>query len=817
MWDIKEFIIDKNESLVIHEGQKTAIGHLIIDSRDIMYAANALFFAIKGNVRDGHDFVGNAYAQGVRNFVVSNAKVLESFQDVNYILTDDVVGCMQRIAAMHRSLFKNIKIIAITGSNGKTVVKEWLSILLSRKYNVVKTPGSFNSQIGVPLSVWAINEDHEVGIFEAGISKVDEMDKLEQIIQPQLGILTNLGDAHAAGFANNAEKLKEKLLLFKHCSHLVFNGDDDKIYNGVSTFCPHTSFLSWGYKSHNSVLLLNAELTKEASKIQLRFKEKIHTYSFSSTNNLFFENLMHCITMALHLGIDDDQIDACLADLDAIEMRLSLAEGRDGSLIVNDSYTNDRNALIIALSFLEKHAGNRKKIILLSELELDASESHQNIVDIIKKYHPHLVIFVGEQWKNLDLSSLDFEVRLFDTTESVLSFAPELDVTNAIVLIKGQRKYHLEDLHFLLTRQSHSVALQIDLGAIEHNLSAFASLLHKDTRIMPIIKASAYGAGSEEIAKVLQHKGVYALGVAFADEGIQLRKAGITLPIVVLNADAQSFQSIYDYKLEMEVYSLTHLSQILSWKNGLLTANKIHLKLDTGMSRLGFRDEDLEALSTVLRQQALNIASIFSHLSSSEDPHDDDFSHLQAQRFEAMYERLCTVIGSRPKRHLLNSSGIIRFPEYHYELVRLGLGLYGIDSTDVLKNKLEKVHTLVARIIQTKWLQPNDYIGYNRRHKVEKAMKIGILNIGYADGFMRACGNGNYAVMCKGQEVKIVGSVCMDLSMIDLTEHTEAVEGDEVIIFGKEISIEVMADACKTIPYEILCRIAPRIKRQYVR
>lgn len=809
MQDISLYKERFNDRLILNNPNLCKVKHLAIDSRNILYPSQTLFFAIKGNVRDGHEYISKVYDQGVRNFVISDVKKLSAYNDVNYIVTEDVVGCLQEFAQQHREEFPDLKTVAITGSNGKTIVKEWLSILLSKKFKVVKSPKSYNSQIGVPLSVWQINSDHEIGIFEAGISERGEMESLAQIIQPQIGILTNIGDAHQSAFSSKREKLIEKLKLFTKSKTIIYNGDDELIDEEIKKKYNEDQLINWGYKNHNMYQIIFKDEVEKDTQLKLSNHGKEINLQFSALSNVFFENVMHTVIAALTCGLAISDIEEGLNGLESPDMRLNISEGRDGILLVNDSYTLDLSALKIAVDFTNKHSANRKKYLILSEESIPLQS--KEILSYVSDQGFEKIYLIGTSWGK------DFKdnIHLFDSADKLLMSLENEDFENGIILIKGARIHGLEKVVNFLSFQSHSVSLDIDLNAIENNLSAFASLLSAGTEIIPIIKASAYGSGSDEVAKILQHKGVKALGVAFADEGVRLRKIGITIPIIVLNPDEGSYGPLSDYKLDFEVYSIDQLNSILKWKNGKLTGNKIHIKLDTGMSRLGFQAGDIAELKNIIKENKLNIGSIFSHLSSSEDSEDDGFSHLQAKRFLDMYGELCTVINYKPMRHLLNSSGIIRFPEYHFEAVRLGLGLYGIDSTEILKGKLEKVHTLKARVIQIKKVKAGDYIGYNRRHKVESDMTIGILNIGYADGFVRLCGNSRYEVLIQNSFVKIIGNICMDLSIVDITNQHHIKVNDEVIIFGQYHPIEKMAEVCQTIPYEILCRIAPRVKRNY--
>lgn len=810
MFRLGELGLLEGEQRTLNPMVSDAFSHLVTDSRNILYPSSSLFFAIKGQIHDGHRFIAAAYKQGVKNFVVSDGTALEGLTEFNAVITDDVVAFMQRIAVAHRNRFPQLTVIGITGSNGKTVVKEWLSALLSRVYATVKTPKSYNSQIGVALSVWGISQEHEVAVLEAGISECGEMERLQRMIQPQIGIFTNLGDAHESGFPDRKTKLDEKLRLFREAACLVYRGDDEAVKEGIERSGFKGVHCNWGYESHNALRITKTE--DNGDELSLEWKGRSLKVQLPSHNKMFFENAMHCICTGLWLNVPFATIEDSISSWQGLEMRLQLTAGKNDCLVVNDSYTNDLQALAAALDFSDKHKGQKHSLIILSEMEHAVQHPTNEIFSLIAASKADEVWLAGNHWQ---VDHLPENTRLFSDTQSLISYLQSHEPQHAIILVKGSRKFGFERVYNLLSSQSHTVSLEIDLAAIEHNLSTYGSMLQSSTRLMPIIKASAYGAGSEEIAKLLQHKGVYALGVAFADEGAALRKAGITLPITVLNADSGSFQMLLDHRLDLEIYSLAQLREFIQFRQGALHSLGINLKLDTGMSRLGFREEDLDELLSILRQYKLNIISIFSHLSSSEDEADDVFTHLQARRYLDYYARIVAVLGYQPKKHLLNSAGIVRFPEYHFDLVRLGLGLYGIDTSGVAQNKLEKVHTLKARVIQIKKLQAGDYVGYNRRHKVESPMTMGVLNIGYADGFMRRCGNSRYEVMIRGTKVPVIGNVCMDLSMVDLSHAPHVQEGDDVILFGKELPIESMAEICETIPYEILCRIAPRIQRRY--
>jgi Alr-MurF fusion protein len=799
----------EDEQLIIHDAAYNTIYRIAYDTRTITQGEGTVFVAIKGQLHDGHQYIDQAYKMGVKIFIISDKHALDGYDDVNYLLCTDTIRSLQRLVLSYKSKYPSLLCIGITGSNGKTMVKEWLANMLAKKYQIVKTPKSYNSQLGTALSIWGINEDHEIGIFEAGISASGEMIHLQKLIDPQVGILTNIGSAHDTGFENKAQKLVEKLVLFKNAHFLIFNGDDDFLHAGIKNNLPNIHHLSWGRKNHNAVQILSAENDAE---LKLKFNNHDYHFTLSQTSAIYFENVMQCIVAALHFEVQEDQIQHSISDIEFSDISLHLVEGKDGCAIINDAYTNDINALKIALDFLKKHGTHTKRILVLSELEQASRHAEKDVLDLLKLYDLDQIILVGEKWIKYPLANY---IQLSNTKEAI-QYLSDSDISDATILIKGARRFKFEQIHAALSIQSHSVSLEVDMAALEHNLGVYASITSPGVGIVPIIKASAYGTGSVEVAKLMQYKGVFGIGVAFADEGKELRQAGITIPIIVLNSDENSYDDIHDYNLEVEVYGTKKLESILSWQNGKLAKTRLHLKLDTGMSRLGMKEEDMDKLCTILQEKKPTISTIFSHLASSEDEADDDFTHQQASLFNKYYTRITQVLGYKPRRHLVNSAGIVRFPEYHYELVRLGIGLYGIDSDVATAVKLEKVHTLKAKIIQIKNLEKGDSIGYNRRYKATQHMKIGILNIGYADGLMRQCGNEKYSVKYGDQLAPILGNVCMDLTIIDLSNIPAIEEGDEVVIFGKSHPIESLAKICHTIPYEILTRLAPRIVRRYI-
>ena len=794
------------------------IEHLVIDSRAIVFGAQSIFIALKGHMMDGHEFVKSAYESGVRCFMVERLPEHQEFQNASFLVVEDCKVSLQLLAVTHRSTFHNTKVIGITGSNGKTIVKEWLSGMLAKEHMVVKSPKSFNSQLGVPLSIWQMKERHEYAIFEAGISLPNEMNALEKMIKPNIGIFTNIGQAHDAGFESHHQKIREKALLFEHCEMIICRKDHEAVYSHLISVFGKNKVFSWG-RGHGANLEVQEAVADNGKTIlQLSHREEIHSITIPADDIASLENAMHCIAALRYLGYAFWRIEELIQDIGSIEMRLELKEGIDGSLIINDAYINDITSLDIALQFQQKHGANRQKVVILSEMAetgMTEDQMHISIEKLLQQYQPDKILLVGPKLSKITVA--DAACQYYSTTKDLIAQLMHQKFINDIILIKGSRKHQFEELEKTLLRQSHSTTLSIDLGALEHNLATYASYLTANASLICVIKAGAYGSGSEEIAKALQYKGVDYLAVAFADEGVQLRKAGISMPIMVLNPDDGSLEDMCKYQLEPEVYDIHQLNSILKFLTESNQILSIHLKLDTGMSRLGFREEHLnEIIHILIENKSVTIASIFSHLASSEDVNDDDFTHKQVNVFAAMYHEICERLTIQPKRHILNSAGIHRFPQYHFDYVRLGLGLYGLDPNTEVASKLEKVHTLSARIIQIKTIQAGESVGYNRTLVVDKATIIAVLNIGYADGLFRASGNGRYSVQINGRDAKIIGNVCMDLTIVDVSHIHEIKTGDEAIIFGPKKPIELLAKACNTISYEILTRISPRIKRRFI-
>ena len=793
----------------------------VTDSRNIDYPAKSLFFAITGTLHDGHHYIGEVISKGIKNIVAE--RIPEDLpENINYFVVSDSRAALQQLAIHHRMKFKDISVIGITGSNGKTIVKEWLSDLIS-DLKVVKSPKSYNSQIGVPLSVCQIRHQHQWGIFEAGISRPGEMVRLRDIIRPDIGIITNIGDAHAEGFEDRAKKLREKLLLFEYCKAIIFNEDDPLISGMIRDMYPEKKLLSWGAEGDATLFRITSlEKRAASSTLHLIFNHQRLNITVPFADHASLSNIGHCIAVMLHLSYPLDIIAERVAGLHNISMRMEMKSGIRDSVIINDSYNADLQSLKIALEFQAQQSGNRDRMLIISDFfqtGLDTAELNIRIAHLMHVYQLSDVIAIGPQIAAIEPFLDPFILfRSFATTEDLLKGINDVYLDGKIILVKGARKFELERVVSILTARKHSATLETDLQALASNLRFFSDRLRPGTGIIAVIKAAGYGSGSIELAKFLEFSKVAYLAVAFADEGVELRKAGIRIPIMVLNPESGSISDMIRHNLEPEVYTTVQLEEILqTLRSEQVTQFGIHIKLDTGMHRLGFGINEIDTLLQLLTDQELiTIKSIFSHLSSSEDPGDDSYTHEQAALFDKMFNKITDVLAYYPPKHLLNTAGILRFPQYHYDMVRLGLGMYGIDVSGKEKLSLEKVHTLKARVLQIKRLSAGDAVGYNRKEILKEDADIATVNIGYADGLLRNSGNRNYSVRIKGRDYFIIGNVCMDLIMVSLDKEHDVHVGDEVIIFGKDKDIESLADVNKTIAYEILSRISPRIKRVYI-
>jgi alanine racemase len=791
-----------------------SIDNISIDSRSLQNNEKTLFFALVGTNHDAHIYLKDLIGKGVRNFVVTHIpNDLES--KANFLVVKNTLEALQQTAAHYRSLF-SFPIIGVTGSNGKTIVKEWLNFLLSPDYNIIRSPKSYNSQVGVPLSVLATNEKHNLGIFEAGISTVSEMVKLERIIQPTIGILTNIGSAHDEGFKNLEEKVKEKMLLFQHSEVVIYQKN-----SGVEKFIlPKTKAISWSFTDTTAAVFVSKkEHTHEHTDIEYTYKENVSTLKIPFVDDASVENVITCLSVLLHLEYDAKTIQSRIELLYPIEMRLKVKKGNNNCSLIDDSYSSDFQSLKIALDFLESQKQHQKKTVVLSDIfqsGLSNEVLYSKVAELIISNDISRFIGIGETISTLE-TKLPNAIFFKDTNEFLLHLE-QLNFENETILIKGARSFQFEEIVSAFAEKTHETVLEINLNAISHNFNFFKSKIKATTKMMAMVKAFGYGSGGFEIAKLLEHHKVDYLGVAFADEGISLKTAGIKLPIMVLNPENTSFPAIIQHQLEPEIYSLKGLNAFLKIaEQKKLKDFPIHIKVDTGMHRLGFEANTIDDLIATLKgNSTVKVQSILSHLATSDDLQHKDFVQYQINLFEELSSKLMNELEITPIRHILNTSGISNFPQAQYDMVRLGIGLYGVSNDSEEQKYLENVGTLKSIISQIRTIQIGESVGYGRRFMASRESRIATIPIGYADGIARSWGNGIGFVTIKNKKASILGSVCMDMLMVDVTE-IECKEGDAVVIFGESPTVTYMAEQLKTIPYEILTSISQRVKRVFYR
>ncbi|MBL4716714.1 MAG: bifunctional UDP-N-acetylmuramoyl-tripeptide:D-alanyl-D-alanine ligase/alanine racemase [Bacteroidia bacterium] len=791
------------------------IDDVLIDSRKAYNTASALFFALVGERNNGHHYLKDVYRSGVRNFIVSEEINVDEFPNASFIKVSNCVTALQKFCAHHRKNF-NIPIIGITGSNGKTIVKEWLFQLLLQDYKIVRSPKSYNSQVGVPLSVWNINDEHDLGVFEAGISQSEEMQNLEQVIKPTIGVLTNIGDAHDEGFDSKSEKIQEKLKLFENCETVVYCKDDlDEKPKFQNAF-------TWSKNEDADLKVNEIKKSQTTSIITATHNKKDVTIDVPFIDDASIDNSITCWAVLLQMNVSQEIIQERIKNISPVAMRLQLNSGINGCTIINDSYNSDLGSLSIALDLLSQQNQHTKKTVILSDILQTGLDEHQlytSVQELLTQKGVNRLIGIGNSICQ-NYQCFRIEKKIYLDTESFLKEFNSFDFNNEAILLKGSRKFKFEKIGHLLQQKDHQTVLEINLNAITHNLNYYRSKLKPSTKIMAMVKAFSYGSGSYEVASLLQYHKVDYLAVAYADEGVALRKSGITMPIMVMNPESQSFNAIIKYKLEPEIYSIEILKNFKtslteSFNRAASDKFPIHIKLETGMHRLGFSIDELdELIEFLVDNDQVEVISVFSHLAASDESEDDDFTKQQIESFNTSCEKFSVGLEYPFLKHISNSAGIIRFPDAQMDMVRLGIGLYGIDSSREVQNELQQVSTFKATISQIKEVKEGESVGYNRKLKVDCTMKIGTVGVGYADGLNRKLGNGNYQLLVNGKKVPIVGNVCMDMCMIDVT-NIDVNEGDEVLIFGEALPINDMAKALETIPYEILTSVSQRVKRVY--
>ncbi|MCQ2083124.1 MAG: bifunctional UDP-N-acetylmuramoyl-tripeptide:D-alanyl-D-alanine ligase/alanine racemase [Bacteroidaceae bacterium] len=799
---------------------RSTIAWLLTDSRSLCFPSETLFFALKGQRNDGHDYVRSLFDRGVRNFVVSSLpQTMEEYPDCNFLLVKDTLAALQTLAARHRERF-DIPVVGITGSNGKTVIKEWLYQLIEPDKTVARSPRSYNSQIGVPLSVWLLNQQTEIGFFEAGISKKDEMGKLWKMIRPTIGVLSNIGQAHQKNFQSLQEKCIEKLKLFKDCDVIIYDSDNTLIQDCVNKSVITAREIAWSRVNHEKPLFISGvETDSEKTTVRYRYIGIEGSYTIPFTDQASIENSLHCLAVCVYLMIPPQVIAERMAKLEPLAMRLEVKDGNHGCTIINDSYNSDLSSLGIALDFMARRGEGKKlgKTLILSDIlqsGWSSAELYRKVARLVESRGIEHLIGIGQDIMSAEKQFGVPEKHFFATTGEFLKSDIPGRLRSQMVLVKGARVFQFEKIVERLELKVHETILEVNLQALADNLEHYRSMLKPETRIVCMVKASAYGAGAIEVARTLQERHVDFLAVAVADEGAELRRAGIATGIIVMNPERTSFGTLFEHKLEPEVYSFQLLEAIIrAAEHSGITNFPIHVKIDTGMHRLGFQPQDMPALVERLqRQTAVIPCSVFSHFVGSDSAQFDDFTRLQMERFIQAADTLQAAFKHHIIRHICNSAGIERYPQYHFDMVRLGLGLYGINPID--NSRLSTVSTLKTTILQIRTLEPGETVGYSRKGHIERTSRIAAIPIGYADGLDRHLGQGHAYCIVNGQKARYVGNICMDVCMIDVTD-IDCQEGDSVQIFGPELPVSVLSDILETIPYEILTGVSTRVKRVY--
>lgn len=799
------------------------VEHLLLDSRKLIYPESSLFFAIKGVHHNGHLYIDQLIEAGVRNFVIQKGERLRKNPNVNYIEVDNVLDALQAIAGHHREQFA-YPVIGITGSNGKTIVKEWLYQLLSRNYRVIRSPKSFNSQVGVPLSLWNMDLNHDIAVIEAGISQPGEMEKLEEIIRPDIGLLTNIGDAHARGFENETQKVMEKLKLFARSKVFISRKEEDRISDLIGFFIedhPGVEWLSWSTTTEADLHIEEMEHSDRETTIEGDYRGKKVRISIPFTDDASVENAIHCITILLYLQFNEREIQQGIRALQPIEMRLTQREGVNNCLVIDDYYNADVKSLTLAIDFMEQQHRNGQKTVILSDIlqsELTPQELYSQVERILSEKGIDRLIGIGEEIGRFAEVFHRPGLEFYRNTEDFLNNASTSQFSDETVLLKGARAFSFERISRWLEKKSHGTVLEINLNAVESNLNYFRSMLSPETKMMVMLKAFGYGSGSHQIAKLLQFNGVDYLAVAYADEGMSLREDGITMPIMVMNPDESSMDLILDYQLQPNIYDFRILDiledRIASRGPGKV---QVHLEFNTGMNRLGFDEEDIDdLLARLSRQTDMEVVSVFSHLAVADEARGKRFTESQIDQFTRIAGRIIAAVPGKPLLHILNTPGLLHYADHQMDMVRLGIGIYGVDPSDRSNDHLAHVSTLKSYISQLRTVQAGEGVSYGCGSVSDSERIIATIPIGYADGFNRKFSNGYGSMRVADVDCEVVGSVCMDMTMIDVT-GVECEVGDEVIIFGSAGDLYNMADKLETIPYEILTSISQRVKREYLR
>lgn len=798
-----------------------SISILLTDSRQVFFPDETLFFALSTKNNDGHKYISELYDLGVRNFVVTSLQPEWEEYKANFLVVTSTLFALQRIAAYHRQQF-NIPVIGITGSNGKTVVKEWLYQILHQDFNITHSPRSYNSQIGVPLSVWQMNDHTQLGIFEAGISQPEEMSKLEAIIHPSIGVFTNIGQAHQEGFESMKQKCLEKLELFINCEVIICEEENELIDECMEIACLSHKRLTWSRKGSNKspLYIIKVEKGDMSTAIHYSILGMVSELVIPFTDDASIEDAIHVLATAIYLHVSLPEINQRMSVLEPVAMRLDVRQGKNNTMLINDSYNSDINSLNIALDFLVQRAtdSEKKKVLILSDIPqsgLALKELYYLASNLILNKKIDLLVGIGKEISAYKEMFQGISNKYFySTTNDFIHSGLWHGFEDMFILLKGARSFSFESINKLLEIKTHETVLDIDLDAIVHNFKFYRSKLDPKTKMVCMVKADGYGTGASEVAKTLQYHKCDYLAVAVAEEGVFLRKQGIKIPIIVLNSEVGGFEELATYSLEPEVYNFRILDAFIKEaKLQGITNYPIHIKIDTGMHRLGFTEEDIPALmSRVQNQTGIRIQSVFSHLAASESWNFDDFTEEQIKTFKKIAKEIEDNCHYPILKHILNSAGIERFPEEQMDMVRLGISLYGVSASGL--DGLRNVCTLKTTVLQIKHIKAGETVGYGRKGHFDVDATIATIRIGYADGISRQFGNGVGKVLVNGNIVSIVGNICMDLAMIDVT-GIDVKEGDTVIIFGEKLPVTELAKNINTIPYEVLTSISNRVKHIY--
>ena len=792
------------------------ISNISFDSRNLYSISDTAFIAINTKNNSGEKYISSVVEKGVK--VIISENYYPEYEDITWIITKNSIEFLQILAKKHLENSHLENTIGITGSNGKTIVKEWLYQCLWDEFSTVKSPKSFNSQIGLPISLLQINEEHQLGIFEVGISKPSEMAKLENIFAPKIGVLTHIGSAHSSNFKNEEELINEKIILFKESETIIYNGDNELVYNLVNKLYSSKNLISFGLNQRNDVRI-SSDYKNPNERIGIKYFDEEISISLQKRDEATLSNILAVAAVLKSLKISNEKIVTKIQDLHSVEMRLESVNGIRNNLIINDSFNLDLDSLIIAYQFINQYQKQKKSLILTDILDTIEEDEilYKKVAELTNEQDFENIILIGEHiTKYKDLFS--GKAKIFDNTQELIDSQYLNTIENQLILLKGARVFEIEKIKKLLELQKHDTTLEVNLNAIVHNINIHKSLLKPETKVCAMVKAFSYGLGGYEIAEYLQHHHIDYLGVAYADEGVDLRKNGITTPILVMNPEQSSYDTIIDYHLEPEIYSLRVLDLFgkqLQAK-GIQETYPIHIKIETGMHRLGFKEDEIDDLMKTLKKYNVKIASIFSHLSCADVPKEKEYTLHQLETFERVSSKIIQNIDYKPIRHILNTAGIINFTDYQYDMVRIGIGMMGISCVPQIEKQLQNVATFKTVISQISKVEKGDSIGYSRKYIAEKDTRIATIPIGYADGIPRLIGNKKGFVIIKGQKVPIVGNVCMDMLMADLGE-IPAKEGDEVFIFNSCKTLEEFADYCQTIPYEVLTSISRRVKRIYIK